>query len=124
MAFIYYNANPKGVRTGDCVIRGISYFLGITWSGALHSLIDWGEERGLVLFHYRGFYNKFLADHGFQKKKTPNKDWTVNDFCEQYAQEGKCYLIQCPRHITVVHGKDIIDSWDCGHLKVEGFWER
>lgn len=124
MAYFYYNANPKGIRTGDCVVRGISYFLGMNWIDTLHSLVNWGAERGLVLFHYRGFYNQYLVEKGYKKKKVPNKEWTVNDFCNYYAEDNKCYLIQCPRHITVIHSKNIIDSWDCGHLKVLGFWER
>lgn len=124
MSFFYYNANPKGIRTGDCVVRAFSYFLGMSWAEALQSLIDWGIKNGLVLFHYRGFYNKYLLERGYKKRKTPNQVLTVRDFCDKYAEDGGLYLIQCPRHVTIVHNKGIVDTWDCGHLKVEGYWDK
>ena len=31
MKFINYNANPKGRKTGDCVIRAIAFALNKSW---------------------------------------------------------------------------------------------
>lgn len=124
MAYFYYNANPKGIRTGDCVIRAISYFLGMSWGHTLHSMVDWGEEHGLALFHYRSFYNLYLKDKGYKKKPVPVKGWTVNDFCEKHAEYDKVYMLQCPRHVTIVFHKTVIDTWDCSHLEVSGYWEQ
>lgn len=123
MGYFYYNANPKGIRTGDCVVRALSYFLGMTWKETLFSLVNWGAERGLVLFHYRSFYNKYLFERGYKKERVL-KGCTVREFCELYAEDGKCYLLQCPHHVTIIHDKDIIDTWDCEHLKVDGYWVK
>lgn len=32
MAYVYFNNNPVGRRTGDCVVRAISKALGIGWA--------------------------------------------------------------------------------------------
>lgn len=121
---IYFNANPMNRRTGDCVIRAFSVFLGTTWRKAFMELIEWCADRGYVLFNYRSVYNKYLEEKGYKKTRAPFKGITVAQFVEHYAQEYNLYMLQCPRHVTIIRGKELVDTWDCSHLEVQGFWIR
>ena len=52
MAYINYNANPKGLKTGDCVIRALSKATGKSWDEVYAE----------------------LCEIGYKKKKLPNND--------------------------------------------------
>lgn len=123
--FVYYNLNPLQNHTGDCVVRAFAFFLGIPWKRAFLDLIMWCADRGVVNFNYRSTYYDYLKEKGFVKKKLPFKSKiTVGEFCERIAEEGKTYLIQVKRHMTIVCERDVLDVWDCRDREVEFYWER
>ena len=122
--FEYYNANPKGLRTGDCVIRAFSFFFGTTWRSAFDDLLSWCADRGLVNFNYRSSYNKYLSEKGYERHRTPKKGLTVCGFCNHFAESGKTYIVSMKGHLTIVQDGKIIDTWDCSDKVIDGYWER
>lgn len=122
--YYYYNPNPLKIHTGDCVIRAFAFFFGVTWRKAFLDLIEWCADRGLVKFNYRSVYGKYLEEKGFARNKAPEKGISVARFRDNYADINKIYIIQCPRHLTIIHQKNIIDTFDCSDRTVEGYWER
>lgn len=122
--FYYWNPNPKKLHTDDCVIRAFSYFFGITWRKSFFDLIEWCADRGLVKFNFRSVYNKYLEEKGYLRHKAPFKGITVGRFRDEYAKEGKCYIISCKRHLTIIHDKALIDIGDCSDIEMDGYWLR
>ena len=70
------------------------------------------------------FVKKYLEEKGFARNKAPEKGISVARFRDNYADINKTYIIQCPRHLTIIHQKNIIDTFDCSDRTVEGYWER
>jgi hypothetical protein len=127
---LYVNRNPLKLRTGDCVYRGLSWFLGISWREAVDDIVRWCADRGIVSFNYKGTINKYLKDKGYEYHTVPRKGMTVGEFCDNFAEKGKTYLIHCQRHVTIVQyiedygGSAIVDTWDCSDKKVEAYFVK
>lgn len=47
--FHYHQANPHNRINGDCVIRAISVFLGISWTECVKEMTECGLKKGLIL---------------------------------------------------------------------------
>lgn len=123
--YIYCNLNPKKKRTGDCVVRAFAFFFGVSWTKAFFDVIMFCAENGVVSFNYRKTYYKYLQEKGYVKRVLPFKPKiSVGEFCEKIAEEGKTYLIQVPRHMTIVCNCDVYDTWDCRKEKVDYYWVR
>lgn len=122
--FLYHNLNPKGIHTRDCVIRAFAFFFGVTWREAFLDLINWCADRGRVDFNYRSAYYDYLKEKGYPKHKAPEKGMTVEDFRDRYAKEGKTYIIQGKRHLTIISDQTIYDIGDCSLMVMDNYWER
>lgn len=121
--FAYYNPNPDGDFMNDCVIRAYAFFFGVSWKKAFLDAMQFCAERGLVRFNFPSVFNKYLESKGYKRHRTPRRGMTVGQFRDEFAVEGKCYIVSCPRHFTVVFQKDIVDIADCSKLRVIAYWE-
>ena len=122
--FVYYNLNPKQLHTNDCFVRALAHFFGVTWCKAFLDIIEWCADRGWVDWNYRSKYYGYLAERGFERQKTPERGMTVGRFCDEFAEEGKVYMVQIKRHMVIVDNKEILDIWDCSDGIVEHYWVR
>ncbi len=120
----YFNLNPKGLRTSDCVIRAFAYFLDMGWREAFIDLFTWCADRGIVTFNYRSTYYQYLKEKGYPKHKAPRKGITVAQFADEYAKENIIYILQGKRHLTIISNKCIFDIGDCSEMVVDAYWER
>lgn len=93
---LFLNLNPLKRRTGDCVFRALAFFFGISWREALDDLVGWAADRGLTSFNYRSTYNGYLLEKGYARHRAPRKGLTVSEFCAEYAERGKKYILSCP----------------------------
>ena len=121
----YYNANPAGKRTVDCVYLALSFFLGISWMKAVFELVINATNKGLVNFNYNTNVTHYLAEKGYQRIKPPRKGMTIDEFIKEVAQKGKCYLIAVPGHMTVIDtDSELVDTWDCSKKTIKYYWKR
>ena len=118
----YENLNPQQKHVGDCVVRAMAYFFGVDWRTAFYSLIVYCADHAVVTFNYRSTYGSFLAEKGYRKMKVPEKGMTVAKFRDEFAEQGRTYMVQVPRHLTIIDDRVLIDTWDCSDRKVEGYW--
>ena len=109
-----FNINPKGKKTGDCVVRAIAVALDRDYVEVYTELFELSLKTGYILNDKR-VEEKFLALNGFIKHKQPKK------------ADGKKYLIgeldricrksvvvvSCAHHLTVVKNGVLLDTWDC-----------
>ena len=76
MQFINYNANPKGRKTTDCVIRALSIALDNTWEDTYISLVDFSIKQGLMINDKRAF-SGYLKAKGYENIKDGGKYLTM-----------------------------------------------
>lgn len=124
MDYEYYNPNPKGLHTNDCVVRALSFFFGMSWRGAFLDIINWCADNGVVEFNRRTQYNKYLEKKGYKRQKPPHKNLTVGEFLDYFAEYGKTYIVSMSRHLTIISNRHIYDIGDCSNKKMDGFWVR
>ena len=124
MAYINYNANPKGVITKDCVIRALSKATDMTWDEVYDELYQIGRKKKMLLNDQK-VYKVFLKNHGFyQHHALRNMDgsrMTVEEFSKE-VPHGSYYIVHTRKHLTVVYEGDIYDTWNTSKQTSGKFW--
>jgi hypothetical protein len=124
MSYIYYNPNPKGKDTGDCVVRALTLLFDKTWYDIYTELCSLGFEMCELPSSDR-LWGNYLQKNGY--KRTPLPDYcpicyTVADFCRE-NQRGE-YLLALNGHVVYVLNGDYYDSWDSGSKYPLFVWKR
>ena len=115
MAFIEYNPNPRGINTGDCVIRAICKAFDMDWEKVYMDLTVrglqaamWGDTNAV--------WEKYLREKGFVQQVLPSTCpdcYTIADFSADHP-EGT-YIVATGSHVVCVQDGDYYDTWDSGH---------
>lgn len=126
--FHWYNANPKGVVTGDCVIRALSMATDIAYNDVLKALYDIQLETGYSLASKES-YDLFLSRNGWQKQKQPknsnNTKMTGAQFCMKIAEDGKNYVANIgAHHVVAIVDRQVWDIWDSSDERVGNYWMK
>ena len=123
--FHFHNENPKGRRTGDCVIRAIARASGDSWDDTLTGLFKVALRVKSELA-WKDCYEKYLAEQGWTKVKQPRKadgsKYTVKEWAEIH-QDGN-YIIRAAHHMTCIIDGKCNDIWNCTNLTVLNYWTR
>ena len=115
MAFIYYNPNPTGKHTGDCVIQAICKVLNQPWEETFVGLAG----VGILLYETiesNTVWDMYLLQHGFKRYSIPNTCplcYTVEDFCLDHPHGT--YVLGTGNHAVAVVDGDIYSTWDCSN---------
>ena len=108
----YYNPNPSGKKTGDCVVRAIckaldapwiDVYLGLCFDGARSG--DWGNVNSI--------WSAYLKERGFERQAIPNTCpdcYTVADFASDNPKGT--FVLATGTHAVCVKDGVIYDSWD------------
>lgn len=125
MKFINYNANPKGRRTGDCVIRAIAFALNKSWIDTYRALFE-NTLKTFYSISSKDNYKSYLKSIGCEMQKMPRKPdrkrYTVSEFCDELAEPRKTYIISVANHLTCIRDKALVDTWNCGSKSVGNYW--
>ena len=125
MQFINYNANPKGRKTTDCVIRAICTALGDNWENTYRDLVNYSIRQGLMCSDKRAF-TFYLNNKGYKMEKMPKREdntrYTVKEFIDEIADPKTTYIISIANHLTVVKDKVLLDTWNCSRKSVGNYW--
>lgn len=111
--FIQYNANPKGNKVGDCVIRAISTALGHSWEETYIELCLQGYLMS-DLPSSNMVWGNYLKSNGFVREFVRNdcpECYTIEDFSNEYP--NGIYIVGTGTHATVIIDGNIFDTWDC-----------
>ncbi len=135
-SFLFHQENPGNLRVGDCVIRGISSALGISWYEAVDQL----GRYGYTTLNIGDVYRKLLKEKGFAHYDTyqpGQKRPTAARFCMELNrrfQNGEPVFAHLGRsHVAAlmpIRGEDglyryhIMDTWDSSHRLVTEYWVR
>lgn len=118
MAYAFYNPNPKGNFTSDCVVRAISKLFDIDWDTTFVMLAMWAFDTKSIVSSDE-VWGEFLRDNGFKRHMIPDTCpycYTVRQFAEDHPK-GR-YLLKIPGnsagHVVAVVDGVYYDTWDSG----------
>lgn len=132
MKFEKLNVNPKGLKTGDCVVRAISYATNKEWDEVYRDLCVLGVSMKRMP-NEKQVYEKYLEKCGWVKHKQPknicNTKYTVKDFLDEYMPAGTIFIISVANHLTCarydgMEEYSLIDTWDCSFKCVGNYWTK
>ena len=125
MKFIEFNINPKNKKTGDCVIRAIATSTNSSWEYIYRELAELGIKKGLMINDSKN-WKVYLKKLGYEQQRMPRRDdktrYTLEEFCDELAEDNQIYIIKVAGHLTVVKDKNLYDSWNCSHKSVGNYW--
>lgn len=123
--FTYYNANPKGKKTTDCVIRAICTALDQDYKTTARELLEFWLETGYDMSDVKCF-GKYLESKGWEKQKQPRKPdntkYTGKEFIKIF--KGICVVNIGGNHTVCVKEGKIFDIWDSTDGCIGNYWIR
>lgn len=115
--YYYYNANPKGLFTEDCVCRSISVAEGISWEQCHEKLSDLSRKEGKIL-NDAEFVEKYLNE---RYPRICFYDMTIGEFAKD-APKGH-FVATMNGHITAIIDNIIVDTFDCSDRRIKCCWK-
>ena len=140
--FHFYNANPKGKMTEDCVVRAITTALKQPYEQTLRELAEKTIKTGYMLNGNKGI-DAYMKSKGWVKCKQPKKSdgtkYTGQEFCRTlmhpiYSEE----LDICKEgfeinnilanigghHIVAIMSGQIWDTWNSANGSIGIVWVK
>lgn len=112
--FIEYNPNPRGINTGDCVIRAICKALDKEWEKVYMELTVKGLEKAMW-GDTNAVWEKYLKEHGFEQIVIPDTCpdcYTIADFADDHPIGT--FIVATGTHVVCVQDGNYFDTWDSG----------
>ena len=126
MEFVKANVNPKGKKTGDCVVRAIVQATCMPYAEVMKMMFDISIASGYS-FASRQVAESLLTKLGFEKHKKPFKP-SGKTYCVAEAamllEEDDIAVLNVANHFTCVKGGKLIDLWDCSSKSIYGYFTK
>lgn len=127
-SFHYFNANPKGRLTGDCVFRAFSLAMEQGYNSTVMEMAELMCETGYSLNDKKG-EESYLKLKGWVKHPQPRKwdgtKYTGKEFCEEIAKGGERYLAHIGgHHLVAIVQCRVWDTWDSTDGCIGNYWTR
>lgn len=122
--FVNKNINPKGKKTGDCVVRALALATDREYLDVYSELFYLSIKSGYILSDKR-VVERFLLNHGFVKHKQPKKNkrkYRVAELDELCSD--KVIVVSCAHHLTVVIEGVLTDIWDCRGKCISNYYTK
>lgn len=119
-----YNPNPRGLNTGDCVIRALSKAFNDSWENIFVSL----NREALAMCDMPSsnrVWSRYLTKRGYTKRLiTDGCDdcYTVARFCRE--KPYGTYILALDKHVVCVKDGDVYDTWDSSKETPIYYFER
>lgn len=116
--FKYYNNNPKGIHTEDCVTRAITLASGLPYRKIRHKLeliADLYECEELCMCCYKMYIEQILRGIPVMAD-----DMTIGEFADKYPRG--IYLVRVDGHLSCVIDNVCYDIFDCRDMKITDAW--
>jgi hypothetical protein len=123
MTFKKTNLNPKGKKANDCVVRAIAYATGTSWQSVYQRLAGLGLEM-LDMPNSKKVYERYLEKIGWIKHKMPKKLDGKRYTVKEFSNRVPFAIVSVAKHLTVIDGQNLIDTWDCSYKSVGNYWTK
>ena len=126
--FHYYNANPKGRITCDCVARAMCTALKQDYTVILKEMFELSINTGYE-YTDKKCIEKYMELKGWTKmkqpKKTNNTKYTGKEFCKLIADKNKNYIANIGgQHIVAIVDGKVNDIWDSTDGCIGNYWVK
>ena len=117
MRYQKFNNNPKGLKTGDCIVRAISLALNKPWHEVFDDLVKIAKEKSsmpsmdIVYFEYLSSFDRITP-----KVEKGKKRMKVSDLSEG------TYIVKVANHVTCIKDGTLMDLWDCRNKCAYRYW--
>ncbi len=121
--FKEFNAHPKGIKTGDCVVRAIATATKKDYLECRRELNQAKRELGHLAYKDTKFLYDYLKDYPRLIFKQVKGEPRIkgSDFTELHPKGT--YILKMAGHITACIDGVILDTWDCTYRSVYTAWE-
>ena len=123
--FQFYNANPKGNITCDCVIRAIAGATGKAWEDVMRELTECAIKHKLMINDPK-LYTKYFKENGWvkhnQPKKAGGKKYTGWEWAPTF--KGTAVAHVGDHHIVMVKDGKVWDNWFSAGGIVGNYWTK
>lgn len=119
--YIYYDANPSGSPTGDCVIRAIATITRRPWRDIHWDLAILSNQR-CKMMDDNVIWHEYLKNLGFKIYAIQDPCMRIKDFCNSHPY-GE-YILGTGRHVVAVIDGDYYDAWDSGNEFPVFYWRK
>lgn len=123
--FHYYNVNPKGKHTTDCVVRAVCTALDQPYELTVKELTELWLKTGYEISEVKCF-GKYLESKGFTKQKQPRKadntKYTGNEFVKIF--KGTCVANIGGHHTVCIKSGKVLDIWDSADGCIGNYWSK
>lgn len=120
MSYVYFNNNPVGRSTGDCVVRAISKALDMSWETAHLTLdinaISMGDMPSSDLV-----WGSTLRQHGYYKHLV-DEYMIADEFCRLHSKG--IYVLAFGGHVATVIDSFLYDAWDSSQEAIQYYWSK
>lgn len=114
--YIYYQPNPRSIRTDDCVVRAMTKALDVDWDTAsIYLIIQQIRDSDIYTKNY--VWGNLLLNNGFVKHHLPDtcpNCYTVANFADEH--KSGMYVVGTGDHVLTVIDGDYYDSFDSGNM--------
>jgi len=121
--FKEFNAHPKGIKTGDCVVRAIATATNKDYLECRRELNQKKRELGFSGYKDTLFLYKYLESNPRLIFKAVKGEPRIkgSDFTKLHPKGT--YILKMAGHITACIDGVILDTWDCTYRSVYTAWE-
>ena len=115
MAYEYFQNNPSGKMTGDCVVRAVSLATDENWQKTYIALALQGFLMNEMM-NADSVWGAYLRNNGFIRYAIPNTCpdcYTVSDFAAEHPKG--VYVLGTGKHAVTVMNGNYLDAWDSGN---------
>ena len=123
--FTFYNANPKGKYTCDCVARAVCTALNEPYETVIREMVEMSIKTGYEYTDTKCI-DKYLQSKGWTKMKQPRKanntKYTGKEFHKVF--KGICVANIGGHHIVCIKGGKVYDTWDSTDGCIGNYWVK
>ena len=121
--FHFFNANPKGNKSCDCVVRAIAGATGQTWDETLEGMVAMALRLKLMPNDPK-CYDKYLQSLGWHKQKQPKfkngTKYTGTEFAKRFG--GIMIAHIGGHHLVCIKEHRVWDTWDSTGKCIGNIW--
>lgn len=122
--YVFYNPNPRSIKVGDCVIRGLCKLLNKSWDQVYTDVMLKGFEMK-DMPSANSVWGSYLRSLGYMRFNIPNTCpdcYTINQFCKDNPRGS--FLLATGEHVVAVQNGKYYDAWDSGDEVPIYYWRK